>query len=201
MTSLDQGTTAVAVAAPRDLWLNAAVLGFFGGLWCGWAQSSPPAGWTAILVVAEVAGIVLAVCCVVTLARHRSGSSRMASAQAHRRYRRVVGVEVALCLAGAVAFGASGHPHYVAAWVLLVVGVHFWPLATMMRMPALAVTAVVETLVAVVAFVLGVAGVADSTFVAGGLGGAVMVVAALVSAAQGRRRVAAVGWQPRLSDN
>ena len=162
--------TGLVDPAPRDLWVNAAVLAFFGGLWCGWAQSASPAGWVGPLVVAEVLGVVIAIGCVVVLRRNRPASSRMSSPQAQRRYRIVVGAEVALCVAGAIGLGASGHPRYIASWILLVVGVHLWPLSTLMEMPALALTSVAVTVVALLAVLLGAIGTAEPAFAAGGFG-------------------------------
>lgn len=185
-------------AAPRDLWVNAFVLGLAAVLWCGWAQSNPPAGWTPVLLVGGAAGLVLAVVSGTIVVRHRNASSRMGASSARRTYNITVGIEAVACLAGALVLSRSGRVPYIAPWILLVVGVHFLPLAKLMRITPLAVTGVLVSVVAVLAFVLGTAGVLDPTFLAGGAGGALLILGGLWSAQQGRRCVATAGWHPRV---
>ena len=61
----------------------------------------------------------------------------MDDARLRRGYWQVVAAEVIAIVAGNVALGLGGHPAYAPAWTLLVVGVHFLPLARMFRIPGL----------------------------------------------------------------
>lgn len=187
-------------ATPRDLSVNALILGFAAMAWCGWGQSNPPRWATPILVAGSVLGLLLAITGIIAVRRHRHASSRMDTKEAMRSYFVVVGIEVACCVAGPVILGATGHSDYIAAWVLLVVGVHFVPLARLMRITALAATGVLVVLAAVTAFILGALGAADPTFAAGGLGGALLLLGGATTMAQGRSLAGRVGWYARVEN-
>ncbi|MBU8861491.1 hypothetical protein KSK32_30305 [Micromonospora sp. WMMB482] len=62
----------------------------------------------------------------------------------------VVLIEVVLCAAGAIWLRRAGRTSLVPAWIALIVGLHFLPLAPLLRYPALAIWAALVTLVALV---------------------------------------------------
>ena len=96
-----------------------------------------------------------------------------------RAYWRIVGTEVATCLLGVVVLGVAGQTGFLAAWILLVVGVHFLPLGRVFRITELYAAGIVVSVIAVAAAITGAAtSVAPST-VAGAGGGLVCLIAAL----------------------
>jgi hypothetical protein len=68
-----------------------------------------------------------------------------------RHYGIILGVEFGVAAAGAAGIALRGRPEYIAPWICLVVGVHFWPMATVLKSPPLIVLGGVLTAVAVVA--------------------------------------------------
>lgn len=78
---------------------------------------------------------------------------------------------------------ALGKPQLIARWVALVVGVHFWPLAGLLRYPLLTVVAVVVSVAALVAAPLARAQAVTVSAVTGLATGLILLTAALYSLA------------------
>jgi hypothetical protein len=108
-----------------------------GLAWFGWGQGELAEGWALPLQAGSVAALAVAVTAGFRLRRLPSGSSAMADARLRRGYWKVVATEVIAIVAGNAALGASGRAAYIPAWTLLVVGVHFLPLARLFRIPGL----------------------------------------------------------------
>ena len=135
------------VLAPdgRDAAATAAVLGFFGSAWFGWAQDSPPQAWRSALVAGWI--LSLLVCAAGTLLTWRRWSEPTAlDAQTSRVFGIVVGIEFALAGLGAGGFAAVGRADVIAAWVAVVVGVHLFPLAALFKHRLLHLTATLVTI-------------------------------------------------------
>jgi hypothetical protein len=185
-------TGAGAESAVLDRGATALVLGIAAVAWFGWSQASPPAGWSrpsgVIAIAGLVAGALTAVAAAVRSRRRRGGTRSMSDPAVAKRYTRIVGAEAAACLAGVAGLDAAGRELYLSAWILLVVGVHFLPLARLFRIPALTWAGAAACAVAVAAAVTGAAtaaatgaaaaGVAPST-VAGTGGGLVCLCCGL----------------------
>jgi hypothetical protein len=89
--------------------------------------------------------------------------------QARRRYGLAVGVE--FTLAGAAILTVAGQIEFIPVWVCAVVGVHFFPLASLLEDRLLVALGALVTTVALVALVAGLAtGVAPSTVTGVGAG-------------------------------
>lgn len=157
----------------RDLAVTALILGIAAFAWFGWGQAAAPAGWSVPLLIGSVAGLAVAAAGAGLARRLRSGASAMDSAQLRRRYWQVVAVEMISIAVGWGALVATGHPAYIPAWVLLVVGVHFLPLARLFRTPGLSLAGMLLVMIAVAAAVTGAAGGAAPSTVAGAGGGLV----------------------------
>src|SRR5262245_59956716 len=97
----------------RDLAVTGAIYGLAGSAWFGWAQASPPAGWSIVLTVGSIASLLVMVGCGVLVLRHRHGRSAMADPRVRRGYYLTVGAETAACLVGAAGLGAAGLPAYI----------------------------------------------------------------------------------------
>ncbi|MFD4205299.1 hypothetical protein ACFWRG_04865 [Micromonospora tulbaghiae] len=128
---------------------TAAIFGVFGMAWFGWAQEAPPKAWRPWLGIGSVLSLTAAVVGgIVTVRTWDEGSS--VDDRTGPIFGVIVLIEVLLCAAGAIWLQRTGRAPLVPAWVALIVGLHFFPLAPLLRYPALAIWAALVTLVAVV---------------------------------------------------
>ena len=156
--------------------IGAAVLAFAGIAWFGWAQDDPPSSWVPYLAAGSVVSGLLLMALVVLLVRRRTtAGSPMADPRVRRGYWATVAVEVVLIIGGNLLLAAAGQPAYTAAWTLLVVGVHFVPLAKIFHAHGLALTGMATAVVAVAAACLGLASDLAPSAPAGAGGGVVFL--------------------------
>jgi hypothetical protein len=174
--------------AARDLATTALILGVAGLAWFGWGQAGLAEGWALPLQAGSVAALAVAVAGGVLLRRLHSGSSAMDDARLRRGYWKVVATEVIAIVAGNAALGSAGRPAYIPAWTLLVVGVHFLPLARLFRIPGLTAAGLVLAAAAVGAAAAGAAAGVRPSLVAGVAGGAVCVACAALCLRQAAAR-------------
>jgi hypothetical protein len=135
----------------RDNAMTALILGFFASSWFGWAQERPPAAWRPVLIAGAVLSLVVAVVGAVFAWRNWSDGSVLSEPGAMRRYGIIVGVEFGVAAAGAVGIALWGRRQYLAPWICLVVGVHFFPMAPVLKSPFLIVLGAVLAAVAIAA--------------------------------------------------
>jgi hypothetical protein len=162
----------------RDLAMTALILGVAGLAWFGWGQSGLAEAGALPLQAGSAAGLAAAVAGGVLLRRHRAGGSAMSDARVRRGYWKVVATEVIAIVAGNAALGAADRPAYVPAWTLLVVGVHFLPLARLFGAPVLTTAGLVLAAAAAGAAAAGAAAGVRPSLVAGIAGGVVCVACA-----------------------
>lgn len=157
------------------------MLAFFGFGWFSWGQAAPPAGARLWLGIGEILGLFVAILSALVAfrePRHMSGLQQ--DGAAFRRYMVAVWIEFGTALAGALILGISGEARYIPALVCAVVGLHFFPLAPILRDRSLIPLGVVVTMVAVGAAVVGLTTrVAPSTVTGFGAGGALVGFAAI----------------------
>ena len=111
----------------RDLAMYAAIFGFFGVVWFGWAQEKPPKSWRTWLGVGSVASAAITVLGLY-LAITNWGAATALTREASITFGIVVGLEFAIAGIGAAVI-SKRKPQYIPAWIALVVGAHFLPLA------------------------------------------------------------------------
>lgn len=138
----------------RDVAMTAAILGFFASCWFGWAQERPPAAWRTPLIAGAVLSLVVAVIGAVFAWRNWSGDSALSEPGAMRRYGIILGVEFGVAAVGAAAMIFMGHSQFLAPWICFVVGVHFFPMAPVLKSPPLFVLGAVLIAVAVAAVLI-----------------------------------------------
>jgi hypothetical protein len=139
----------------RDNAMTALILGFFASSWFGWAQERPPAAWRTPLIVGALLSIVVAVAGAVLAWRNWSAAgSALSEPGAMRRYGIIVGVEFGVAAAGAAGIAVWGRSEYIAPWICLVVGVHFFPMAPVLKDPSLVALGVLLVAIAVAAVVV-----------------------------------------------
>ena len=164
----------------RDAAATAAVFGFFGSAWFGWAQDSPPQAWRWALVAGSILSLV--VCAAGTLLTWRRWSEPTAlDAQTSRVFGIIVGIEFALAGLGAGVFAAVGRADVIAAWVAVVVGVHLFPLAVLFKYRLLHLTAALVTIAGLAAVPVARFSSLAVSAVAGAGCGVVLLATAVIS--------------------
>lgn len=180
---------------PRDGSMTALSLGFFAAAWFNWAAAGSPANWSALLGAASFGGLVLAVLGGIFAWRARGGPSSMRDPAAGRRFVVVVAITYGAIGLGAVALGIAGQSAYIAPWVALIVGAHFWPLARVLQDRTLVPLAVVVMLSAVAAIIVGLSSATLPGPITGAGTGTALLVAAVHGLLRNRR------WTPVDSRN
>jgi hypothetical protein len=189
----DGGPAGAAASGPsaRDLATTALILGVAGLAWFAWGQAGLAEGWALPLQAGSAVALAVAVAGGFLLRRLHSGSSAMDDGRLRRGYWKVVATEVIAIVAGNAALGSAGRPAYIPAWTLLVVGVHFLPLARLFRDPGLTAAGLVLAAAAAGAAAAGAAAGVRPSLVAGVAGGVVCVARAALclreAARSGRR--------------
>ncbi|WBB64916.1 hypothetical protein [Micromonospora sp. WMMD812] len=175
----------------RDGGITALVEGFFGAAWFGWGHAAPPAWLDPWLTVGSVAALLVAVAGAVVGFASAASTAAINNRAAGRRYGIIVGVEFALAGLGAALLGALGQPDYIPVWICAVVGVHFLPLAPVLRDRNLIPLGILVSATAAVALVGGLTtDVVPSTItgVGAGLSLSVFGAYALIGALRQPRR-------------
>lgn len=140
----------------RSTLANAVIIeGFFGFMWFGWGQESPPAWASIVLAAGAVLAVLVTITGIVCARGARHEASPLADPAARRRYGIIVGTEFGFIGAGALVLGVTGHAEFIAAWVCFVVGVHFVPLDRVFPGIGMAGLGFVVVAVAVAALVIG----------------------------------------------
>jgi len=139
----------------RDGGVTALVEGFFGAAWFGWGQAAPPDWLGPWLTAGSIVALLVAVAGAVVGFTSPASTAAINSREAGRRYGIIVGVEFGLAGLGAALLGILGQADYIPVWVCAVVGVHFVPLAGVLRDRNLIPLSVLVTATAVVALIAG----------------------------------------------
>ena len=141
----------------RDLVMTGVIFGAAAFVWAGWAQERPPAGvgWRVVLVVLQVGGLALLGFGIPAAARNWSTPTAIdPGSVAFVWYVAVFWLEVAAILALAIFLIRKKRGELIASWVLVIVGLHFVPLAFVFGQPIILVAAALITVAGVVSFFL-----------------------------------------------
>lgn len=134
----------------RDAAMTAVIFGFVTMGWFGWAQEAPPERMRKWLGIGSGAGIAIALAGGVIAWRNWDAGSAI-DAETGPRFGVIVGIEFGLAGLGAGLLIWRGLGAWIAPWIAFVVGVHFYPLAPLLKEPLLYVTATLVTLGALAA--------------------------------------------------
>jgi hypothetical protein len=137
----------------RRAGLTALYLGIFATIWLSVPEIEPPLG--VLLVTASIAALLTAGAGGALAIRSRAEGPLWRDAIADRTYLVIFAGELAAAGFGAVLLAVTGHAEYVPVLVGAVVGLHFWPLAPVLRDPALRVLAGLICLAALVGLIAG----------------------------------------------
>jgi hypothetical protein len=147
--------SAPGVATRRDTGLTALILGCFAAGWFSWTPEASGALAVA-LQIGGAAAIIAAVIGGVTAIRAWPSGGVLNDPTAARRYGLLVGVEFAVGVGGAGAVVAVGAAAFVPVWICAIVGLHFFPLASVLRAPVTRWLGVAVTTVSIAALFVGV---------------------------------------------
>jgi hypothetical protein len=169
--------------------MTALILGFFAMTWFGWGQAAASGALSAALAVGSVAAVVAARLGARRALRRPSAESVLHRGDAWRRFGIVLAVEFALAGVGAGLLGVTGAADYITVWICAAVGLHFFPLASVLGDPALRWLGAAVTTVAVAALLAGMfARVPPSSVTGAGTGLALLACAILALAGPVRSR-------------
>lgn len=140
----------------RDLVFTAALFGVVTFVWTGWAQERPPStSWRIVLAVLGLAGAALAGLTVPRLIRSWGEPTAMVvGTPAWIAYIVVFWIEVIALVVGAIVLTRTDRREFIAPFALLVVGIHFFPLAWVFGQPILFLAAALVSAAAVAAALL-----------------------------------------------
>jgi hypothetical protein len=141
---------------PRDLFTIGIVFGVATLVWAGWAQERPPStGWRILLGAFSALGLALAGISIPGAIRTwGTGTAIEPGTAAFVVYVIAFWAEVVLGVIGAIVLVRRKKRHLIAPLILLIVGIHFVPLAFVFGQGLLLVAAVLLCIAAVVAAVL-----------------------------------------------
>lgn len=177
----------------RDLIFTGVLFGVAAFVWAGWGQERPPQGivWRVLLGAVQLAGLGLVALSVPPLIRFWDTPTALTPENpALVVYIVVFWVEVVVAAILAVWLIRTKRAHAVAPTILIIVGVHFFPLGFVFGQGILFVAGALVTAAGVAALVMRRRDVAPS-FWCGILAGPVFVVLGAVAASAGRLAVGA----------
>lgn len=136
---------------PRDLLTTAALFGLASFVWAGWAQEKPPSVLSRVYLAAlGLGGLVVMGLTIPTIIKNwRTPTAIEFGGPAWNVYIVMVAVEFAVAIIGAIVLARRGRGELIAPFILLIVGVHFAPLAPVFGQPFLYVVAALVTIIAV----------------------------------------------------
>ena len=164
----------------RDAAGLAAVFGFFAMAWFGWAQEGPPKSWVKYLAAGSIASILVAAAGGFLLWRHWSDGTVFDDATGPR-FGVIVGIEFAAAGLGSALHAWRKRADLISAWIAFVVGVHLFPVAVVLEIPAVNVPAALITVAAIGAVPLAKAKALKTSAVIGPLAGGILLATAAVS--------------------
>jgi hypothetical protein len=166
------------------------VEGFFALAWFSWGQERPSAWESVVLDIGAIVALLVAVGGILMARRARHEPPPLSGPAAGKRYGIIVATEFASIAVGAAILGATGHHEFIAAWVCLVVGIHFVPLDRVFPGIGMVGLAAAVVCVAVAAFVVGASTSIPPSAVTGLGAGACLLghAASLLVIAAGRTR-------------
>ena len=160
--------------------MTALVEGFFASAWFSWGQADPPEGMVRFLEVGSIVAILVAIAGGILVYRSPAASTPMADPDVRKRYSVLVGIEFGTLAIGAIILGLLGWSDYIPVMVCAGVGLHFFPLAQVLRSRMLVPLGVLLIIVAGVALVVGTStGIAMSAITGAGAGGFLLLFACL----------------------
>ncbi|MET8309713.1 hypothetical protein [Micromonospora sp. NPDC005173] len=166
--------------------LTALYLGFFATVWFSVPAAEQP--WRALLVVGSVASMITAVVGGVVSGRPRGAGGGAGDRATNRRYVLIVVAEFAAAGVGAVLLAAADWSEYIPVLVCAVVGLHFFPLAPLLRDPLLRPLGIAMCVLAAAGLVVALASAVSAGVVVGTGAGVLLLGYAVQALVRAPRR-------------
>lgn len=115
----------------RDFVMYAAIFGFFGFCWFGWAQENPPKSWRLWLGILSGLSLLIAIVGGILAFSNWNSGSNLTGSDDFKLFGAVIFAEILLIALGAVALNWKKRADLIAGWTVFVVGSHFIPLAVL----------------------------------------------------------------------
>jgi hypothetical protein len=165
-----EGSLVAALAdVRRRSGLTALYLGIFATVWLSVPETDPPL--RALLIGGSFAALLAAGAGGALVIQARADGPVLRDADADRKYLVIFAAELAAAGFGAMLLAVTHRGEYIPVLVALVVGVHFWPLAQVLRDPALKALAALVCLAALAGLITGlVSSVTPGKVVGAGVG-------------------------------
>jgi len=112
----------------RDYATMVAFFGFFSMAWFGWSQEKPPERWRKYITGATVLSLLAFLFGIYLTYSNLEEATALAETGSLTNYFIFVVLEFAVATIGAIILFRREMKHYIAPWVCLIVGVHFFPL-------------------------------------------------------------------------
>jgi hypothetical protein len=143
-------------AYPQDLAMIAAIFGVATLVWAGWAQERPPSWpWRIVLGAMSLAGLALVGFSIpAVIGAWGSGTAIEPGSPAFIAYVVWFWLEVVVAAVGAIMLIRRRRKAFVAPFILVIVGLHFFPLAAVFEQPVLHGVAVLLTAIGVTGFLV-----------------------------------------------
>ncbi|MBB5868365.1 hypothetical protein F4553_001744 [Allocatelliglobosispora scoriae] len=171
----------------RDLGITALVEGFFASAWFGWGGGDAPAHWQTPLIAGSIAAVALAVVGAIVGFSSPAATGVARDRAASRRYGIITGVEFTVAGIGAAILGTTGQAEFIAPWICLVVGLHFLPLAAVLRDRLLIPLGLLLCCVAVAGTAVGLFGTIAADAVTGAGAGVLLLTFGAIALVTGLR--------------
>lgn len=162
----------------RDYAMYAAIFGFFGMIWFGWAQENPPKSWRLPLGV--MAGVCFLIACTggYLAFKHWGDTSVFNTSGVAQQFGIIAGVEFASALIGVGILYWLRKQEFISSWIAFIVGLHFWPLAWIFQDKAFYALAVLVVLASVASiFIAKRTDLTVATLTGVGTGGVLLIFA------------------------
>lgn len=164
----------------RDAAGIAAVFGFFAMSWFGWAQERPPASWTWPLRIGSILAGLTAIGGGLLLWRHWHDGS-VIDERTGPLFGIVVGIEFAAAGLGSAVLAIREHAKLISSWIAFVVGVHLFPVAAILDIPALHIPAALISVASIAAVRIARSVSITPSAVVGAMTGSILLISAVLS--------------------
>lgn len=162
----------------RDYVMTAAIFGFFGISWFGWAQENPPKSWRIPLGIGAGLSLVIGMIGVYFSIQNWHESTALSSNGAYSSYITFVIIEFVLAAIGAIVLILRKKQSYIAPWICFVVGVHFIWLEKIFQDPSLYILAILFIAVSLLSvFLSKKKNIANSALTGVGAGSVLLIFA------------------------
>ncbi|SHF03831.1 hypothetical protein SAMN05444392_106179 [Seinonella peptonophila] len=127
-----------------------AIFGMFSFCWFGWAQENPRKNWRLYIGLASGIAFIISAIGIYLSVKNWHGRTVLSDPSVYKYYLVVVLIEFLLAAIGAFVLIKYKKNNYVAPWIALIVGVHFFWLKNIFKDSSLYILAILVIGVAII---------------------------------------------------